>query len=310
MYIFFFRKPLFFLEFSRNRFKKITKQKQKQLDFFDLRSPSVLIKTQFLKNLKKNSISLSLKTSFLKKSLFNNKFFLSSFFLNKRLYTKKVSKFKNFKKKSLFSLNKFFIKFINKERYGFLTQHFLKNKKQKTTTKFISTLSKLTPFFYKLFLEFNLLTILIRSRLSLSKTFSKFLVSNNMVYINYALTTRFSTTLNKADLIQLVFIKSYFFFFKYSYNLIHKRLSKLNYCVWRLQLSKKRKGKQQITTLPTWLKTIFYFPYSIPKYLEVDFITLSCIILRNPLTINEFNPQIYWNNHYYFYRLMNWKWLT
>ncbi len=196
------------------------------------------------------------------------------------------------------------------ERSFFLNYFDLKNKKQKTTSRFVLKFNKYDPNKFKKVIELSVLNILLRSRFCLSKNHAKMLINLNTVYVNFNPVIRSYKLLCRGDLIQIIFIKSFFYLYKYTYNLIFKRISKLNYCVWRIQSSKKRKNKQHIKTFPTWLNNIFFFPYAAPRYLEIDFTSLSVFILRNPKLIVEFSPQLYWSFNYYFYKLMAWKWIT
>lgn len=309
LYIFFHKRPLFYLDFNRFRFKKIKKFRIIRKLFFKkkMNSSKILKRIVFLK---KNVNNLFLKKTFPKKSLYNNRYFNARFFFQ-RLKKKFIRrKYKKFNKRGAYSLKKFFMNYIRLEREFFLKMFGLKNKKQKTTTRFASKLTKYNPINFQKSIELSILNMLIRCRFSLSKNYAQMLISSKVVYINFNLVIRSSTLLKKNDLLQVVFIKSFFYLYKYAYNLVFKRISKLNYCVWRIQSSKKRKNKQHIRTFPSWLNSIFFFPYSIPRYIEVDFTCLSACLLRNPSAQVEFSPHLYWNFNYYFYKLMVWKWIT
>ncbi len=200
--------------------------------------------------------------------------------------------------------------YIHNERSFFLKNFSLKNKKQRTTTRFALKFNKYDPSKFKKVLELSLVNLLIRSRFCLSINHAKTLITLNAVYVNFNPRIRPYDLLAKGDLLQVTFIKSFFYLYKYTYNLIFKRISKLNYCVWRIQTSKKRKNKQHIRTFPSWLNSIFFFPYATPCYLEIDFTCLSAFILRSPVRMSELSPHIYWSFNYYFYKLMAWKWIT
>lgn len=307
IYLFFFKKQLFYLDFKKFRFKKIKrfiKSKQILVQHNKICNFKSVKKLVFLK---KNASTLSLTKKFLRKSLYNNKFFNSRFFSLRKSHFRFHRKFK---KKSLYGLDKFLIKYINIERDFFLKTFNLKKKKAQTTTKFVLKINKYKPMHFKQFIELSLNNFLLRTRFSLSLNHNSTLLNNKMVYVNSKLASKGGLILKKNDLVQLLFTKSFFYFYKYSYNLVFKRLSKLNYCVWRIQSSKKRKNKQQIKSFPSWLKNIFFFPYSIPKYLEVDFVSLSSVLIYEPVSTIDFNPYIYWNLNYFFYKVMSWKWIT
>jgi hypothetical protein len=228
--MFFFKRFLFFLDFKRFRFKKIKHFrliKQKTL----LRSNQRLKVTKEIIFAKKNSASLSLKKLFLKKSLYTNKFFRSRRFFNKKFQSPGFLKQRFFKKKSMYMPKKFFSKFLKIERLFFLKMFYLKHKNQKSTTKFSLITHKYNPFNFKRFIELSILNILGRAKFSLSKKHSLMLISSNVVYVNCALVNRRFFSLKKQDIIQIVFIKSFFFFYRYIYNLVFKKLRKVNYCV-------------------------------------------------------------------------------
>lgn len=227
--MFFYKRPLFYLDFNRFRFKKIKKfKKQCCISFFKKVNHSSLRRNVIF--YKKNASNISLNKKFLKKSLYNNKFFGSKFF-NKTIKRSLRLHSKRFKRKGVYSLNKFFIKYIKVERLFFLKMFNLKHTKQRSTTRSILSIHKYNPKQFKDFIELSILNILIRSKLCLSKNQALILISLNAVYKNYTIVKRPHTLITKKDILQLIFLRSFFFFYKYNYNLIYKRISKLNYCV-------------------------------------------------------------------------------
>jgi hypothetical protein len=52
-------------------------------------------------------------------------------------------------------------------------------------------------------------------------------------------------------------------------------------------------SKQKSNHLPDWIFTIGYRQVDIPKYLEVDYFTLSSFIIYEANTINNLSPLIH-----------------
>lgn len=50
------------------------------------------------------------------------------------------------------------------------------------------------------------------------------------------------------------------------------------------------RDKQKSTNLPDWVLTSRIKSFDIPKYLEVDYFTLSTFVLYEPFLLNDFNP--------------------
>jgi hypothetical protein len=94
---------------------------------------------------------------------------------------------------------------INKSKQFQLTKEFSKFLKKKLSHNFIQT-------------EFSLLNLLIRSKLVFTTTEALFFLKNGFIYLNGVCTTNPYQVAKLNDIINFIFGKKYFYFFKTNFN--------------------------------------------------------------------------------------------
>jgi hypothetical protein len=60
---------------------------------------------------------------------------------------------------------------------------------------------------------------------------------------------------------------------------------------------------------PNWLKRLGYFRQDIPNFLEVDFLTMTIIIIYKPLYFYEFDKNVIKFVSAYQSRIYNWRYI-
>lgn len=235
-----------------------------------------------------------------------NKNFNENLFLYKKLMGGQFGAFSSLK--FLFLNTKWFKLYHNNRQ---LIKFFLfrKKKKQYFLTRLLSSLTK-QPF--SLFfnnLELNLVNLLVRGRFALSYQHAKDLLFLGYVYINSKKTTNFLYLLKPNDYIQIIFDETYLINYQYFYAYLKNKQKHIKYCFQRWYNNRFDFYKQHTKRFPSWLLKLIFFKLDSPLYLEIDYSTLTMVIIRNPFFFYELNLYLYKFINLYFIRLYNWKYI-
>lgn len=187
---------------------------------------------------------------------------------------------------------------------------FLKNKKQYFTTKFLSSFLKKSFFNIYENVELNLLNALLRSRFALSYQHAKDLLFLGYVYINGKQCKNDFYLLKSSDCVQLILDDVYLVNYQYQYLNLKKKQKNIKYCFQRWYNHRFDFYKQHTKRFPNWLLKLLFLRLDVPLYIEIDYTTLTFIILRPPFWFYELNTYLYKYINIYFIRLYNWKYLT
>ncbi len=251
-------------------------------------------------------INFKMKVGFLKKfNKIKSIYFYKYWKLNKKFRAKNKSFLKNFSK--TFDLKKK-IFFLLKENRSILKDLFFsKFIKQKKITKFVHIFKHFPIKKIIFFFEFSLFNILIQSHFLVFKKDVIFFLKNNLVFVNGRVVSNKFFFLGVGDRVQLVLNNEYYFFFR-SFNKILKAFSyKIRLSVRKIFLKKKDLYKQKASRVPNWVERIIFNKQVIPKYLEVDFFTLTSVVLRYSNNYYENNFVFFKFLSYFNIRLYNWK---
>lgn len=247
-----------------------------------------------------------MKVGFLKKfNKIKSIYFYKYWKLNKKFRFKNKLLSKNFSKTFDFKKKIFFI--LKENRSILKDLFFTKFFRQKKITKFINffkhfPLKKIIRFF-----EFSLFNVLIQSHFLVFKKDVFFFLKNNLIFVNGSPVSNKFFFLNLGDRVQLILNNDYYLFFR-NFNKILKSLSyKIRLSVRKLFLKKKDLYKQKPSRTPSWVEKILFNKQVIPKYLEVDFFTLTSVIIRQPSNFYETNFVFFKFLSYFNVRLYNWK---
>jgi hypothetical protein len=257
----------------------------------------LLLRLNNLKNFRLFN-SLTKKNKFLKN---NMNIFNSRLFSVKTTHHHDINKFIDLKKK-------WYKIFINNRT---LLKSFLNIKKNKQF--------QLNKTFYKLIKrdikvnvlksEFSLSNILIRSKFILTQTEANFFLKNNFIFVNGLCITNPHYTIQLNDVVNIIFFKNYFFFFKTNFNQKLRLTYALGYRLWRLNRFKNNFYKQSPTGIPEWVYKVSFFYEDVPSFIEVDYLTLSLAIVCLPYKFQDFNYFFTKFLNLYLLRLYNWKYI-
>jgi hypothetical protein len=112
----------------------------------------------------------------------------------------------------------------------------------------------------------------------------------------------------------LLVSKWYYATYRWLTNWTLQRVKKYNRLIFRKGLSSKYKlmkqRKQRSFHTPRWIYLTRYDVSDIKPYLEVDYLTLSAIVIYNPFILEYNSPVETPDYRPNIYRLYNWKYIT
>ena len=185
---------------------------------------------------------------------------------------------------------------------------------QKQLTKYLVRFYKKSNL--KLFVtnDLSLHKVIIYSRLVTDyNTFTLFF-NSNLFFINGMKPHTRDITLVINDFIQLVVSKWYYIFFRWTLHFSLLRVNKLKKLIYRKGLSSRYKimksRKQKSLNIPDWIFSTKYDFSDIKPFLEVDYFTLSFLVLYEPYINHYYTPVNLFYPRSNIYRLYNWKYIT
>lgn len=190
--------------------------------------------------------------------------------------------------------------------------NFLNNNKFKTATKlnkYITKKSKLKNLQSLLSLEYSIFNIILNSNIIKSYTDLSILIKQKCVFINRLHFKNLNSELNIGDIIEFYLNKKFYKYIVYFKNIINKHLIKIRNRIWyKLRLKNKVKlDYNQNNLLNNVFKNNYIFKSFIPNYIEVDYFSLSIIIIMKSFNFQSYNLNIKKILVIYLFKLYNWK---
>ena len=175
-------------------------------------------------------------------------------------------------------------------------------------------LTRFLPQFYKLnqislikSTELRLENLLLSSQLLPDLLTCYEFFNSELVFLNGRLVLSGKVYIVRNDLIQLLISMKYYILFKWFTNWEISKKIRLNRLLYLSRLKTKRTFRK---TLPDWVLRKISSPYDIPKYIEVDYLTLSAFVLYEPYLLNDFTHIFQKFSRSPIYNVYNWKYLT
>lgn len=247
-----------------------------------------------------------------RKNLFFKKKYSPKILASKRLsiVLRRRKKFKTFKIRKTdrgnFFFKKFFFKTLLRTRKYLRRFFFFNNKTRQTKiTSHISRNNKLMKIHNNNY-ELSVLNVLLRSHFCLSFRDALILIKKGFVYINGLVVTQYNATLLINDFLQLKLSIPMYKYIKFSKKFLKKKLATFRLNSWKFFKQKLIRQQQQLKPrkrkTPKYLYLFFLFKLNTPKYLEIDYFSLSIFLLK-PYN-NDFCIT-YFINKFFSYRLFS-----
>lgn len=182
---------------------------------------------------------------------------------------------------------------------------------QKGLTKRISRLRRISTLDDLKLQDLTLTSLLINARIVLEESTSQDLISTSSVFVNGYASRQSNMKLFVGDFIQLIVGLRYYILHKWLLNWSHYSSVRLvKFLSSRNNLSRVDLSKQVSRSYPNWILKSGYRISDIPKYLEVDYFSLSVYFIYEPNYLTDFNPLSYLKTRSNIYSVYNWKFIN
>ena len=182
---------------------------------------------------------------------------------------------------------------------------------QNRLTNYLSKYNKFIKFKTFLILEMNILNILLKTRFFNNESVCNSFFNNNLVYLNGFICNNPRMQLFIGDLIQLIINNKYYILYRWFINISFLKKKKLKSVLKKkINISFDTLEKKKSNKLPDWIlfnKNLFN---DVPKYLEVDYFTLSAIVVYEPFLWSDLNIYNLINYRFGIINLYNWKYIN
>lgn len=178
-------------------------------------------------------------------------------------------------------------------------------------TRNLNKLQRVTKKFEFRLYDLTLHRLILNSRFVFDLNTSMSLINSNLVYVNGRVSSNPNLYLFVNDFIQIVVSLKYYIVYRWliNWNLNAKlKLNKLSQS--KFNQSRFDLSKQKSSHLPDWIFKVGFKNFDIPKYLEVDFFTLSAFFLYEPLSVKDFNPLSRLESRTEILNMYNWKYIN
>lgn len=205
------------------------------------------------------------------------------------------------------SFKKFFFKTLIEGRS--LVKLILRKKhKRKSSFSNVISAATHTTFFSRLNkLELSLFNLVLRSRFTTSIKDAFRWIHKGMVFVNNQVTTNPYLSLTLGDRIQLAITNNYFIYKKTYASKNKKDIAKLKSKLWLKNQGRFNLFRKRSKTWPKWILRTAYYQSIIPNFLEIDYLTLTSVIVCLPKNIIEYDSVIWRYLNIYNFRLYNWR---
>lgn len=178
-------------------------------------------------------------------------------------------------------------------------------------TNYLTKYNKFINFKTFLVSEMCLLNLLIRSRLLPDHSLCLLFIKNNLVYLNGIVCSNQNLQVFVGDFLQLIVSLKYYILYKWFLNLSLKKKNRLkNISRKKMIVPAENDEKKRSSTLPKWVLFSKNSIDDVAKYIEVDYFTLSAMILYEPFLWSDLNPYNLIDQRFGVINLYNWKYIN
>jgi len=266
----------------------------------------------FLENLNNLEFKLNILIFFKKNNcFFHNKNYKSIMFNKSILSTRKKNTIfkpntKKFFRENQYTVSNKIFKTIYNNRKTFKLFFLKKFSKQRKVTSLLTNIVKKKHNILKIFNNY-LFILLLRSHFFFFYTDVNFFLKKNFVFVNGSVVTNKFFEVQVGDCIQIVKSDYYYDYISNINRFFKVKMKKLKYRRWKCVQRKKDTGLFFKNWLPNFLDKFSFYRTELPKFLEIDFFSLSIIYLYN--TNNFLNSDVLMLKLFntYLLKLYNWR---
>jgi len=196
-------------------------------------------------------------------------------------------------------------------RTAFKTLLNLNFRYQRKLTRYVVKFYKYTRFQIFLSFEMQLLRVLIRTKLLPDPNSSNLFLANGLVFINGVCALNPRLPVFAGDIIQLAIHLKYYIVHRWLLNWNMQKKIRFKTKIKRKLLPKNfEEDKQRSVVLPKWVLANKYLILDIPRYLEVDYLTLSAVCVYSPFSWNDIDVYSFFEHRFGIINMYNWKYIN
>lgn len=185
--------------------------------------------------------------------------------------------------------------------------YYKKSRSYRVTKFFLKLSTVISMMSWLLNWEFRLVNILLRSKFARSFKVAVFLITNGYIFLNGVAQLSPNYVLSMGDRVQIPVNSQWFLEDRLQTSSFNKILGDINLYVFKNRIHKKRTFQRRGKDEKTWLLDNLRNFNKTPDYMEVDYTTLSIILIKKNVKINDVLP-IYSNTFKPMsIRLYNWR---
>lgn len=254
-------------------------------------------KLLFNRNFNKKPPKLKSKKLIIPKSSFKN--------ISFNVKTLKSKKY-NFSQKTM-DFKKKFVLILKKNRN--LLRSFLKIKPKRkfNFNKYIKNLSKSNYKGFLYFYEYNIVNILVRSNFFFNHKDCSWFLKNGYISLNGKVLISEKTVLKPLEIVNVSYSNYFYFYYRKNLNDCLNNLYRFNKKIWKINQKKKNYLVKNTEKYSNWIYRSIYIKNDIPVFIEVDYISMTLVMLNYTFNVNYVD---YYNLKFlnlYLNRLYNWK---
>jgi hypothetical protein len=178
-------------------------------------------------------------------------------------------------------------------------------------TKYLLRFNKFNRFRYILHFEMQLWNILLKSRFACDSAVVDLILNSNFVYLNGSICNNRYLQIFTGDFLQLIVSFKYYILYRWFLNWsLKKRIKLKKISSFKAFSESEIDEKQRSVRLPNWILTNEGINEDTLKYVEIDYFTLSLMVLYEPFTWTDLNPYNLIKLRPAVMNLYNWKYIT
>lgn len=234
----------------------------------------------------------------------------NKFYNSKNLKNLKISKKWNTNLNSNYKTVDFKKKFnLIFEKNRTLLKKFLKIKPKRRgpLSKFLKNFIRYNPVDFLFNFEYKLINLLTRCSFFFNHNDCIWFLKNGFISLNGFVTKDVKKILKPLDVITLSFNDYYYFYYKFMLDNCFSNLYKFNPKIWKINYGRNNKKPREEEKYPKWIDKYIYYNNDVPKFIEIDYICMTMVLLNYSYDINYID---YYNIKFlnlYLNRLYNWK---
>lgn len=182
---------------------------------------------------------------------------------------------------------------------------------QHKLTKFVLKFRKIVKHKLLIVGNSNFLSLVIKAKFFPDYETTLFFFKSDYVYLNLSPCANKDLQIFVGDFVQLIVTNKYYIFYKMLINNVLKKKYKFDNILKKKSfIPDNQDEKQRTNNYPKWILQNKNALDDIPKFLEVDFYTLSCIVLYEPFLWGDFDPTEVLETKFSVINMYNWKYIN